>query len=53
MKDEIIEQVWKAKEQVASNASGDYHKLAEYIKNEAKKLKPDAPRIRLKKKKSA
>jgi hypothetical protein len=50
MKDEIIEEVWKAKEEIASHANGDFRLLAAYIKTEAAKLKTAAVEPKHKKK---
>jgi hypothetical protein len=42
MKDEIIEEVWKAKEEITSHANGDFRLLAAYIKAEAAKIRATA-----------
>lgn len=39
MKDDIIEQVWKAKEEIAAHGNGDFRLLAAYIKAEAAKIR--------------
>lgn len=38
MKDHILEDVWKAKEAVSLKEKGDFHQLARFIKDEAKKI---------------
>ncbi len=38
MKDEILENVWKAKEAVSREAPEGFEMLAAYIKSEAKKI---------------
>lgn len=50
MKDKIIEEIWQAKELIASHAHGDFKRLAEYIKQEAIKIKPKGQTINLKEK---
>lgn len=53
MNDEIIEEVWKSKEDIATRGTSDLEKLAEYIKSEADTLYPDRVVVNLKEKKTA
>ena len=53
MKDPIIEQVWKNKEEISSKEKGDFKKLSEYIKSEVCKIEGRGPTVNLQQKKSA
>ena len=53
MKDKILEEVWKAKENISKETPGDFKKLISSIKKEAKKIQGNESTITTRKKKFA
>lgn len=53
MKDRILEEVWKVKEDVSKEAPGDFRKLISSIKKEAKKIQGNEETVTTRKKKFA